>query len=119
MVALNRQVFGFSFGVPVPLECAILNVPFGNTRVSTLLPWRSMPLAVNTPEAITRAVFDVGDVDMSWKCSVPETAVRAAAPAGTAIHSAAVVAAAVEADAIAKEAVRFTASPPRSRVTRL
>jgi hypothetical protein len=74
-----------------------------------------MPPAVNTPAAITRAVFDVGDVDMSWKCSVPEAAGPTAAPAGTASQSAAAVAAAVEADAMAKEMVRFTAGPPRVR----
>src|SRR5690348_18329975 len=111
--SVSRQVFGFSLGVPVPRECAILNVPLLNTSVSTLLPWWSMPALVNTPEAMTLAVFEVGDVDMSWKCSVPEAATRAAAPAGAASHSAPALAAAGEAAAMVREVVGFPAGPPR------
>src|SRR5215470_8322094 len=65
-----RHVRGLNRGVPVPFECAILNVPFGNTAVSTLLPGWLTPPAVNAPVAmmLNGALLAV-DVVTSWKCS--------------------------------------------------
>ena len=80
--------------------------------MDTLLPSWEIPAAVNTPEAMTPCVLDVADVVTAWKFSVPETAGRAAAPAGTASHRAEAMAAAVVAAAMAKEMLRFTACPP-------
>src|SRR5579871_6586108 len=68
-----RHVLALKRGVPVPLECAILNVPFGNTTVSTLLPGWSTPPAVNTPLAMMLDGALLATVAlMSWKYSVPE-----------------------------------------------
>src|SRR6266576_6861115 len=68
-----RHVLALKRGVPVPLECAILNVPFGNTTVSTLLPGWSTPPAVNTPLAMMLdGALLAGFVFRSWKNSVPE-----------------------------------------------
>src|SRR5436190_22930826 len=68
-----RHVLALKRGVPVPLECAILNVPFGNTTVSTLLPGWSTPPAVNTPRAMMLdGALSAGVVFTSWKNSVPE-----------------------------------------------
>ena len=79
-----RQVLGLKCRVPVPLECAILNEPFGNTAVSTLLPRWSTPPAVNTPRAMMLEADDVADVDMSWNRSVPEALARAVCGAAAA-----------------------------------
>src|SRR6516162_7924168 len=68
-----RHVRGLKRGVPVPLECAILNVPFGNTAVSTLLPGWLTPPAVNAPVTMMASgAVGAGDVVTSWKCSNPE-----------------------------------------------
>src|SRR5215471_8286843 len=68
-----RHVLALKRGVPVPFECAILNVPFGNTTVSTLLPGWSTPPAVNTPLAMMLdGALLAGFVFTSWKCSNPE-----------------------------------------------
>src|SRR5215467_2083887 len=70
---VDRHVRGLKRGVPVPLECAILNVPFGNTTVSTLLPGWSTPPAVNAPLAMmVDGALLAGFVVTSWKCSNPE-----------------------------------------------
>src|SRR6266566_1013051 len=74
-----RQVLGLNLCGPWPGECLILNVPPGNTTLSTRLPPWSTPPAVKTPVAMILLLFDVADVDISWKCSVPETAARAVA----------------------------------------
>src|SRR5215475_8600919 len=69
----DKHVRGLKRGVPVPLECAILNVPFGNTTVSTLLPGWSTPPAVNTPLAMMLDGALLATVAFtSWKNSVPE-----------------------------------------------
>src|SRR5690348_11545851 len=68
-----RHVLALKRGVPVPLECAILNVPFGNTTVSTLLPGWSTPPAVNAPLAMmVDGALLAGFVFTSWKNSNPE-----------------------------------------------
>src|SRR5262252_1815828 len=68
-----RHVFALKRWVPVPLECAILNVPFGNTTLSTLLPGWSTPPAVNTPLAMMLEGALLATVAFtSWKCSNPE-----------------------------------------------
>jgi hypothetical protein len=57
----------------VPGECLSLIVPLGNFSVSVvLLVVMSTPLAVNTPWAITVSLVAVAEVDMNWKCSMPE-----------------------------------------------
>src|SRR5579875_2880095 len=50
-----RHVLELKCWVPVPRECVILNVPLGNTAVSTLLPGWSTPPAVNSPVAMMLA----------------------------------------------------------------
>src|SRR6516164_1882077 len=68
-----RHVLGLKRGVPVPPECAILNVPSGNTTVSTLLPGWSTPPGVNTPVAMMLDGALLATVAFtSWKYSVPE-----------------------------------------------
>jgi len=58
---------------PVPGECLSLIVPLGNFSVSVvLLVVMSTPPAVNTPWAITVSLVAVAEVDMNWKCSMPE-----------------------------------------------
>jgi len=54
-------------------ECLSLIVPLGNFSVSVvLLVVMSTPPAVNTPWAITVSLVAVAEVDMNWKCSMPE-----------------------------------------------
>ncbi len=112
---VNRQVFGLSFGVPVPLECLTLNVPAGKTHLSVvlLIKWPT-PGAVKTPKATISIVLEVAEVLTDWKCSVPETAGPAAgdAPAGTASHTAAAAAAAA---AVAKATILFNCFPSPNR----
>jgi hypothetical protein len=51
----------------------ILNVPSGNTAVSTVLPGWSTPPAVNTPLAMMLdGALLAADVFTSWKYSNPE-----------------------------------------------
>src|SRR5690348_3469209 len=69
-----RQVLGLKRGVPTPGECAILNVPCGNTAVSTRAPEWSTPPAVNRPVAMMLCLDVVSDVVMIWKCSNPDLA---------------------------------------------
>src|SRR5689334_20098364 len=69
-----RQVLGLNRGVPVPPECAILNVPSENTAVSTLLPGWVTPPAVNTLPVAMMLSGPVGEVVTIWKCSNPEPA---------------------------------------------
>ena len=58
---------------PVPGECLSLILPLGNLNVSVvLLVVMSTPPAVNTPWAITVSLVAVAEVDMIWKCSMPE-----------------------------------------------
>ena len=57
----------------MPGECLGLIVPLGNFSVSVvLLVVMSTPPAVNTPWAITVSLVAVAEVDMNWKCSMPE-----------------------------------------------
>ena len=73
---------GLKFTVPVPLEWVITNVPLGNLTVAAVLLVSVLaPPAVNTPVAMMLEVFEVAEVVMNWKCSVPDTAVRALAAA--------------------------------------
>src|SRR5258708_3301764 len=82
MFTLSRHVLGLKLCVPVPLEWVITNVPLGKVTVSVELVVRvSVPPAVNTPGAMMLDVFEVAEVVISWKCSVPDQAVRALAPA--------------------------------------
>jgi hypothetical protein len=54
-------------------ECLSLIVPLGNFSVSVvLLVVMSTPPVVNTPWAITVSLVAVAEVDMNWKCSMPE-----------------------------------------------
>ena len=59
-------------------------MPSGNVTLSVLLPAWSTPPAVNTPDAMIVLSGDVGDVVMSWKCSVPDRAALAAGRAAAA-----------------------------------
>src|SRR5215472_12788171 len=68
-----RHVRGLNRWLPVPLECAILNVPSGNTAVSTLLPGWLTPPAVNTPLAMMLDVaLGAAEVARIWKYSILE-----------------------------------------------
>jgi len=59
-VMVARHVLALKRGVPVPSECVILNVPAGNTAVSTLLPGWLTPPAVNAPVATLSASAQFG-----------------------------------------------------------
>jgi hypothetical protein len=103
---------------PVPGECLSLIVPLGNFSVSVVLPVvMSTPPAVNTPWAITVSLVAVAEVDMNWKCSIPEALLLLGAAVAARVPDRAIApAASMEPAAISRRkwVLRMVRSPHKS-----